>query len=143
MSAFPAVRVGDHAKHGLLLEDRPGAGAQVKLSTGGAFIDAPYGARKGAAIGSPKRGKGTKIIALADDDSLPLAVSVESVSPHENQLVEDLLGHQSSHSISPASANIQHSRPNAAAAYIVTLTAFSGFSTSYDSVVRRYGGRQS
>ena len=26
MSAFPAVRVGDHAKHGLLLEDRHGAG---------------------------------------------------------------------------------------------------------------------
>jgi len=26
MSAFPTVRVGDHAKHGLLLEDRHGAG---------------------------------------------------------------------------------------------------------------------
>ena len=26
MSAFPTVRVGDHAKHGLLLEGRHGAG---------------------------------------------------------------------------------------------------------------------
>ena len=26
MSAFPAVRVGDHAEHGLLLEGRDGAG---------------------------------------------------------------------------------------------------------------------
>jgi transposase len=40
-----------------------------------------------------KRGKGTKIIALADDHSLPLAVSVESASPHESQLVEGVLGH--------------------------------------------------
>ena len=43
--------------------------------------------------GPTKRGKGTKIIALADDDSLPLAVSIESASPHESQLVEGLLGH--------------------------------------------------
>jgi hypothetical protein len=28
-----------------------------------------------------KRGKGTKIIAVADDHSLPLAVSIESASP--------------------------------------------------------------
>jgi len=34
-----------------------------------------------------------KIIALADDHSLPLAVSIESASPHENQLVEGVLGH--------------------------------------------------
>ena len=35
----------------------------------------------------------TKIIALADDHSLPLAVSIESASPHETQLVEGVLGH--------------------------------------------------
>ena len=45
------------------------------------------------AVGPTKRGKGTKIIALADDHSLPLAVSVESASPHESQLVEGVLGH--------------------------------------------------
>jgi transposase len=44
-------------------------------------------------VGPTKRGKGTKIIALADDHSLPLAVSVESASPHESQLVEGVLGH--------------------------------------------------
>jgi hypothetical protein len=43
--------------------------------------------------GTTKRGKGTKIIALADDHSLPLAVSIESASPHGSQLVEGLLGH--------------------------------------------------
>jgi transposase len=39
-----------------------------------------------------RRGKGTKIMAIADDHSLPLAVSVESASPHESQLVEGVLG---------------------------------------------------
>ena len=44
-------------------------------------------------MGPTKRGKGTKILALADDHSLPLAVSIESASPHESQLVEGVLGH--------------------------------------------------
>jgi hypothetical protein len=51
------------------------------------------GQKKGLAVGPTKRGKGTKIIALADDHSLPLAVSIESASPHESQLVEGVLGH--------------------------------------------------
>jgi len=32
-------------------------------------------------------------IALADDQSLPLAVRIESASPHESQFVEGVLGH--------------------------------------------------
>jgi hypothetical protein len=43
-------------------------------------------------VGPTRRGKGTKIMAIADDHSLPLAVSVESASPHESQLVEGVLG---------------------------------------------------
>lgn len=38
-----------------------------------------------------RRGKGTKIIAIAADNSLPLAVSVDSASPAECQLVEYVL----------------------------------------------------
>ena len=54
----------------------------------------PSRGQKGSlAVGPTKRGKGTKIIALADDHSLPLAVSIESASPHESQLVEGVLGH--------------------------------------------------
>jgi hypothetical protein len=34
-----------------------------------------------------------RCIALDDDGSLPLAVSIESASPHESQLVEGVLGH--------------------------------------------------
>jgi hypothetical protein len=51
------------------------------------------GQKRGLAVGPTKRGKGTKILALADDYSLPLAVSTESASPHQSKLVEGVLGH--------------------------------------------------
>jgi transposase len=69
--------------------------ARGKLELEEAFIDASFtGAGKGGlAVGPTRRGKGTKIIAVVDDHSLPLAVSVESASPHESQLVEGVLSH--------------------------------------------------
>ena len=42
-------------------------------------------------MGPTKRGKGTKVMAIAAENSLPLAVSVQSASPHESQLVEEVL----------------------------------------------------
>jgi transposase len=45
----------------------------------------------GLAVGPTKRGKGTKIMAIAAVTSLPLAVTVESASPHETKLVEETL----------------------------------------------------
>jgi transposase len=45
----------------------------------------------GLAVGPTRRGKGTKIVAVAADNSLPLAVSVQSASPAECQLVEEVL----------------------------------------------------
>jgi len=60
---------------------------------GGLYRRLLHGGKKGSlAVGPTKRGKGTKIIAIADDGSLPLAVSIESASPHESQLVEGVLG---------------------------------------------------
>jgi transposase len=64
---------------------RPGGGIHRRLLRGGK--------KGGLAVGPTKRGKGTKILALADNHSLPLAVSIESASPHESQLVEGVLGH--------------------------------------------------
>jgi len=66
-----------------------------ETATGGGFHRRLLhgGKKRGLAVGPTKRGKGTKIIALADDHSLPLAVSIESASPHESQLVEGVLGH--------------------------------------------------
>ena len=42
-------------------------------------------------MGPTKRGKGTKIMAIAAVTSLPLAINVDSASPHESKLVEETL----------------------------------------------------
>ena len=47
--------------------------------------------KRGLAVGPTCRGKGTKIVAVAADNSLPLAVSVQSASPAECLLVEEVL----------------------------------------------------
>ena len=46
------------------------------------------GEKMGAGVGKTKRGKGSKIMAIADCHGLPVAVHVASASPHECQLVE-------------------------------------------------------
>src|SRR5271157_3800421 len=45
----------------------------------------------GFAVGPTRRGKGTKIIAVAAANSLPVSVPVQSASPAECQLVEEVL----------------------------------------------------
>ena len=42
-------------------------------------------------MGKTKRGKGSKIMAIADRSGLPLAVNVASASPHEITLIEDTI----------------------------------------------------
>ena len=58
-----------------------------------AFIDASFAPAKrgGASIGKTKRGKGSKIVAIADRQGLPVAVHVESATPHEVRLVHATL----------------------------------------------------
>lgn len=48
--------------------------------------------KRGLAVGPTKHGKGTKILAICTDHSLPLAVDIQGASPHERQLVEKALG---------------------------------------------------
>jgi len=51
-----------------------------------------YGGEKGGfGIGKTKRGKGTKLMAMADGAGIPLAVHATSASPHEVTLVLDTL----------------------------------------------------
>ena len=66
---------------------------QGKLNLDEAFVDATFASAKkgGFAVGPTRRGKGTKIVAIAAGNSLPLAVSVESASPAECRLVEQVL----------------------------------------------------
>jgi len=49
------------------------------------------GEKGGAKVGPTKRGKGTKVMAVADGAGLPLAVGIASASPHEVRLVEATL----------------------------------------------------
>jgi transposase len=46
------------------------------------------GEKRGSAIGTTRRGNGSKIMAISDGHGLPLAVHVASASPHETKLVE-------------------------------------------------------
>jgi len=42
-------------------------------------------------VGKTKRGKGTKIMVLADNQGLPLSATIASARPHEVTLIEPLL----------------------------------------------------
>jgi transposase len=93
-SPFPAVGAGGQTGTHLAGLGRGVAGPRKTATGGGFHRRLLHGGKKGGlAVGPTKRGKGTKIIALADAHSLPLAVSIESASPHESQLVEGVLGH--------------------------------------------------
>lgn len=66
---------------------------QGRINLSEAFIDGTFvpAKRGGAAVGLTKRGKGTKIMAVADRSGLPVALHIDSASPHEVTLVEDTL----------------------------------------------------
>src|SRR5256885_5885881 len=49
------------------------------------------GEKRGRYVGKTKRGKGSKIMAIADGHGLPLAVCTESASPAEVKLVVQTL----------------------------------------------------
>lgn len=50
-----------------------------------------FGEKRGSSVGPTKRGKGSKIMAIADRHGLPVAVHVVSASPNEATLVESTL----------------------------------------------------
>jgi hypothetical protein len=58
-----------------------------------AFIDGSLATieKRGFKIGKTKRGKGSKIMAVADRHGLPVAICVESAAPHEVKLATNTL----------------------------------------------------
>ena len=78
-------------------EDSPGVGP----GSGGTRWPRSFGSlhrrflhgsqKRGLCVGKTKRGKGSKIMAIADGNGLPLAACVASASPHEVTLVEKTL----------------------------------------------------
>jgi hypothetical protein len=64
----------------------------VTSRTGNGFALGFAAAKQGGAcVGKTKRGKGSKIMAIADRQGLPVAVHVESATPHEVRLVHATL----------------------------------------------------
>jgi hypothetical protein len=56
------------------------------------FIDIMFVvAKKGLDVGKTKRGKGTKLVAVADGSGLPVSINTASASAHEVTLVEETL----------------------------------------------------
>jgi transposase len=49
------------------------------------------GEKRGPCVGKTKRGKGSKIMVLADGHGLPLGAEIASASPHEVKLIEPLI----------------------------------------------------
>jgi len=58
-----------------------------------AFIDGSFAPSKkgGSKIGQTKRGKGSKIMAVADRHGLPVSICVETATPHEVKLATNTL----------------------------------------------------
>jgi Transposase DDE domain len=84
-----------------------------------AFIDGSFAPAKkgGNCVGKTKRGKGTKIMAIADRHGLPVAVHVESATPHEVTLVkatvaQTVVRKTLEHLVGDARTSLTNSMPN-------------------------------
>jgi transposase len=91
-SAFPEL--GTLRRNGRTLADA-GATSQGRRRLGFERMfcgrDVCAGQKRGRLVGKTKRGKGTKIMGIADRHGLPLALRAESASPAEVKLVEQTL----------------------------------------------------
>jgi transposase len=91
-STVPAVGAFGQVGRGAATSGATVAGAgQAEVGRGLRGGDLREREKRGLGIGPTRRGKGTKIVAVAAANSLPLAVSVQSASPNECQLVEEVL----------------------------------------------------
>ena len=89
---IPGLGARRHAGQGFTPLGRGPVGAGRVGSGGDVYRRLLHGSKKGGrAVGPTRRGKGSKIMAIADRHGLPVAVGVASASPHETQLVEATL----------------------------------------------------
>src|SRR6266700_1500551 len=69
----------------------PARGRRVRSQRMFCGRDVCSGQKRGRLVGKTKRGKGTKVMGIADGHGLPLALRAESASPAEVKLVEATL----------------------------------------------------
>src|SRR5216683_4934477 len=88
-SPVSAVAARRHADAAVARASRRPAGSWQARSIGDLHRrQFQFGEKRGAAVGPTRRGKGSKIMAIADRHGLPVACSLASASPHETKLVE-------------------------------------------------------
>lgn len=81
--------VGEGAGEGTASSGRRSVGARPVRSGGDVHRRHLRGGEKrGRAVGPTRRGKGTKIMAIAERHGFPVAVGIGSASPHETRFVE-------------------------------------------------------
>jgi len=86
---LPALGAGRHAGQGIAGTGRGSAGTRAIGFVRNFHRRLVQQCEKGGrAVGPTRRGKGTKIMAIADRRGLPVAVGIASASPHETRLVE-------------------------------------------------------
>src|SRR5271155_1699603 len=91
-SAFSAVAARRHAGPALARTRRRLASTRKTGSVGDLHRrQLQFGEKRGAAVGPTRRGKGSKIMPIADRHGLPVACCITSASPHESKLVEATL----------------------------------------------------
>ena len=73
------------------VSQRPEGAWQYRFERGFHRWNICSGKKRGDGVGKTKRGKGTKIMGLADAFGLPIAVDTTSASPHEITLIDDTL----------------------------------------------------
>ncbi len=88
-SPLSTVAARWHADPAVARPRRRSTGARQTRSVGDLHRrQLQFGEKRGPAVGPTRRGKGSKIMAIADRHGLPVACSIASASPHETQLVE-------------------------------------------------------
>jgi len=91
-STFP--KLGAFRSHGETALN-PGAASSGRRGFGSQRMlcgrDVCSGQKRGRLVGKTKRGKGTKIMGIADGHGLPIALRTESASPSEVKLLEPTL----------------------------------------------------
>ena len=91
-SPLSAVAARRHLDAVVARARRRPAGARQTRSVGNFHrCQLQLGEKGGAAVGPTRRGKGSKIMAIADRHGLPVACSIASASPHETKLVESTI----------------------------------------------------
>ena len=92
LATAPAVGRGRHVPEGLGPRAAPARRPRPSGLDGGVRRrHVCPGEKRGDCVGATKRGKGTKLMLLADGGGLPLAADVHSASPAEVRLIEPLL----------------------------------------------------